>query len=119
MTMGLIFSVVFQLAHTVDVVEHPTIEPDDRGEWVVHQIATTANFATGSRMATFLLGGLNYQREHHLFPRVAHVHYPALSRVVREVCAERGVPCRENITLVGALRSHYRFVRQMGIKPAA
>lgn len=119
MTMGLIFSVVFQLAHTVDVVEHPAeAELAHRPEWVIHQIETTANFATGSRLATFLLGGLNYQREHHLFPRIAHVHYPALARLVREVCAEHGVPCRENATLVDALRSHYRFVRQMGLEPA-
>ncbi len=119
MGMGLIFSVVFQLAHTVDVVEHPVAtDLDHRPEWVVHQIATTANFATGSRLATFLLGGLNHQREHHLFPRVAHVHYPALERVVREVCDEHGVPCRENVTLTDALRSHYRYVREMGVKPA-
>jgi linoleoyl-CoA desaturase len=119
MTMGLIFSVVFQLAHSVDVVEHPTSDTlADRPEWVVHQIATTANFATGSRVATFLLGGLNHQREHHLFPRIAHVHYPALSGMVRDVCAEHGVPCRENVTLASALRSHYRFIRQMGVKPA-
>ena len=72
------------------------IQPGKRSEWAVHQVETTANFATGSRMATFLLGGLNHQREHHLFPRVAHVHYPALSHMVREVCAERGVRCREN-----------------------
>ena len=118
MGMGLIFSVVFQLAHTVDVVEHPVAgDLDHRPEWVVHQIATTANFATGSRLATFLLGGLNHQREHHLFPRVAHVHYPALERVVREVCDEHGVPCRENVTLTDALRSHYRFVREMGLQP--
>ena len=119
MAMGLIFSVVFQLAHSVDVVEHPAVQPGERGEWAVHQVETTANFATGSRVATFLLGGLNHQREHHLFPRVAHVHYPALSHMVREVCDERGVRCRENATLAGAVRSHYRFVRQMGIKPAA
>lgn len=117
MTMGLIFSVVFQLAHTVDNVEHPA-HGDARPEWVVHQIATTANFATKSRLATLLLGGLNYQREHHLFPRIAHVHYPALAKMVQEVCAEHGVPCRENLTLVDALRSHYVFVRQMGLKPA-
>ena len=43
---------------------------------------------------------------------------PALSRIVKEVCAEHGVPCRENITLMDALRSHYNFVRQMGLKPA-
>jgi linoleoyl-CoA desaturase len=117
MTMGLLFSVVFQLAHTVDVVEHP-LAGEVRPEWVVHQIATTANFAPDSRLLTFLLGGLNFQREHHLFPRIAHVHYPALARLVREVCAEHGVECRENLTLVGALRSHYRFVREMGIEPA-
>ena len=117
MTMGFIFSVVFQLAHTVDNVEHPA-NGDTHPEWVVHQIATTANFATHSRLATLLLGGLNYQREHHLFPRIAHVHYPALAKMVQEVCAEHGVPCRENVTLMDALRSHYHFVRQMGVKPA-
>ena len=119
MTIGFIFSVVFQLAHSVDVVEHPSgDELDQRPEWVVHQVETTANFATASRLTTFLLGGLNHQREHHLFPRIAHVHYPALSRMVREVCADHGVPCRENATLSGAVGSHYRFIRQMGVKPA-
>jgi linoleoyl-CoA desaturase len=117
MTMGFIFSVVFQLAHTVDIVEHP-VSGAPCAEWAVHQVATTANFSTRSRLATFVLGGLNYQREHHLFPRVAHVHYPALSHMVREVCEEHGVPCRENVTLSKALRSHYQFVRQMGLKPA-
>jgi linoleoyl-CoA desaturase len=118
MTIGLIFSVVFQLAHSVDVVEHPTVQHEARGEWAVHQVETTANFATGSRLATFLLGGLNHQREHHLFPRVAHVHYPALATMVREVCDERGIRCRENRTIASAVQSHYRFVRQMGVKPA-
>lgn len=117
MTMGFIFSVVFQLAHTVDAVEHPE-SGEARPEWVVHQIQTTANFAPRSRLLTFLLGGLNYQREHHLYPRIAHVHYPAIARVVEEVCAEHGVPCRENVTLADALRSHYRFVKRMGIPPA-
>ena len=118
MLMGLIFSVVFQLAHSVDVVEHP-VGTTHLPEWVVHQIETTANFSTESRVATFLLGGLNHQREHHLFPHVAHVHYPALAAIVREVCEEHGVPCRENRTLLDALKSHYRFVRAMGVEPAA
>jgi linoleoyl-CoA desaturase len=117
MLMGLIFSVVFQLAHSVDVVEHP-VGTTRLPEWVVHQIETTANFSTDSRVATFLLGGLNHQREHHLFPHVAHVHYPALATIVREVCEEHGVPCRENRTLLDAIRSHYRFVRAMGVEPA-
>jgi len=117
MTMGFIFSVVFQLAHSVDNVEHPA-HGDAHPEWAVHQVATTSNFATASRLATWLLGGLNYQREHHLFPRIAHVHYPALAKIVESVCAEHGVPCRENVTLGSALRSHYAFVRRMGQQPA-
>lgn len=118
MVMGLIFSVVFQLAHSVDVVEHPAAGHEvERPEWVVHQIETTANFATESRLATFLLGGLNYQREHHLFPRIAHVHYPALAQVVREVSHDHGVPCRENRSIADAVASHYRFVRAMGVEP--
>lgn len=119
MVMGLVFSVVFQLAHSVDIVDHPAGGAIARPEWAVHQVATTANFATSSRVATFLLGGLNHQREHHLFPRIAHVHYPGLADVVREVCAEQGVACRENASLGDALASHYRFVRAMGVEPGA
>lgn len=118
MIMGVVFSVVFQLAHTVDIVEHPsTGDAPARVEWAVHQVRTTANFATSNRLLTVALGGLNFQREHHLFPRISHVHYPALAGVVREVCAEHGVACCENATFGQALRSHYRFVRQMGRQP--
>jgi linoleoyl-CoA desaturase len=120
MTMGIIFAVVFQMAHSVDNVRHPeTHDEENRPEWVVHQIETTANFAVDSWAARFLLGGLNYQREHHLYPRIAHVHYPAIAKVVKEVCAEHGVPCHENRTLFEGIRSHYRYVQSMGRKPAA
>lgn len=119
MVMGIIFSVVFQLAHTVDVVEHPSHrDGPQRAEWVVHQIRTTANFATRSRFLRVALGGLNFQREHHLFPKISHVHYPALAKVVKEVCDEYRIEYCENPTVIQALRSHYRFVKQMGMKPA-
>jgi linoleoyl-CoA desaturase len=45
---------------------------------------------TGNRaMSWFWLlfsGGLNYQIEHHLFLGVSHLHYPAISRIVRAAC---------------------------------
>ena len=88
-----------------------------RAEWSVHQVRTTANFATSNRWLTMALGGLNFQREHHLFPRIAHVHYPAIAHLVREVCDEQGVAYCENRTVGMALRSHYRFVRHMGTRP--
>jgi fatty acid desaturase len=46
--------------------------------WAVHQVETTVVFARRSRVVTWLVGGLNFQIEHHLFPRISHVHYPAI-----------------------------------------
>ena len=49
---------------------------------------TTVDFARGNRLLTWYLGGLNFQIEHHLFPKICHVHYPQISRIVEQVCAE-------------------------------
>jgi len=117
MAMGVVFSIVFQMAHTVDNVEHPLTGATDHNEWVVHQIRTTSDFAASSRFAAFTLGGLNFQREHHLFPKISHVHYPEIAKVIREVCEEHQVEICESPTLWDALRSHYRFVKAMGAKP--
>jgi len=119
MTLGVVFSIVFQLAHTVDNVDHPLRGATDHNEWVIHQIKTTSNFAAKNWFVSFSLGGLNFQREHHLFPKVSHVHYPAIAKVIREVCAEHQVEVCESPSVWHAMRSHYRFVRAMGVKPAA
>ena len=37
-------------------------------EWAVHQLKTTANFATRNKLISWWVGGLNFQVEHHLFP---------------------------------------------------
>jgi linoleoyl-CoA desaturase len=117
MTMGVVFSVVFQLAHTVDNVDHPVRGATDHNEWVIHQIRTTSNFGMKSRLLTFALGGLNFQREHHLFPKVSHVHYPEISKVVRAVCEEHNIDYCESPSFWCAMRSHYRFVKAMGKNP--
>jgi linoleoyl-CoA desaturase len=114
LTAGLILGVVFQLAHVVEGPEHPI--PDDRGNmedaWLVHQMETTSNFATGNRLLTEYVGGLNYQVEHHLFPKVCSVHYPAIRDIVREVAAKYGVPYYQQPTMWAAIRSHYRTLKR-------
>ena len=68
---GVALTVVFQLAHTVEGPEFPLpAMPENMlpEEFAMHQIATTANFATSNRLVTWLVGGLNFQIEHHLFP---------------------------------------------------
>jgi linoleoyl-CoA desaturase len=73
---------------------------------------TTSNFATGSTLLTWYVGGLNFQVEHHLFPRVCSVHYPAIRPIVRAVAREYGVPYHEQPTLWAAIRSHYRTLKR-------
>ena len=77
----------------------------------------SSDFAASSRFAAFTLGGLNFQREHHLFPKVSHVHYPEIAKVILDVCREHKIEVCESPTLLDAMRSHYRFVKSMGIKP--
>ena len=73
-------------------IEHP---------WAVHQAETTVDFARSSRVVTWLLGGLNFQIEHHLFPRICHVNYPALSRLVEETCRDFGIKYAEHALVPG------------------
>lgn len=113
---GVVLGLVFQLAHTVEGVSFP--EPDDEGKleesWAVHQMQTTANFSRKSAMAKFLCGGLNFQIEHHLFPNICHVHYPEISKIVERTAKSYNVPYHENKTFIGAIKSHYRTLKQLG-----
>lgn len=114
---GLVLSLVFQLAHTVEHTAFPV--PDEvtgrmENEWAVHQIKTTANFATQNKIICWLVGGLNFQIEHHLFPKISHVHYPKISKIIREACNEYGIEYIEYPKMRYAVASHVAFLKQMG-----
>ena len=68
-------------------------------------------------LAAWLLGGLNFQVEHHLFPRVCHVNYPAITKIVEETCDEFGVKYRAHKSFWTGIASHFRWLRQMGMAP--
>ena len=117
LVLGVTLGTVFQLAHCV---EEADIQPVPAGggrlpkSWAEHQLATTADFSPRNPLLTWYLGGLNYQVEHHLFPRISHIHYKKLAPAVRQVCHEEGVPHLTNRNLFTALRSHIHFLRRMG-----
>jgi linoleoyl-CoA desaturase len=111
-TTGITLAVTFQLAHCVEEAEFPAALTD--GGFADHQLATTVDFARRNRLLTWFVGGLNYQVEHHLFPRVSHVHYPALSAIVERVAFRHGIRYRANPTLRGAIASHFRHLRRLG-----
>lgn len=116
---GIVLTVVFQLAHTVEGTSHPL--PDEKGNiennWAIHQMNTTINFSRKSKFISWYVGGLNFQVEHHLFPTICHVHYPQISEIVKSTAEEFGVPYLENTTFIDALKSHVRTLKRFGRLP--
>jgi len=122
LVVGTVLSVVFQAAHCVEEAEFP-LPREETGRiehaWAVHQAETAVDFARRSRVVAWLLGGLNFQIEHHLFPRISHVNYPAISRLVEETCRDFGIKYAEHRSFRAGLASHLRWLRRMGMRNAA
>ena len=118
--VGIALSIVFQLAHAVEEAQFPVPSADGRIDrpWAVHQVETTIDFSRDNRLLSWFVGGLNFQVAHHLFPRVCHVHYPALTRVVEETCREFGVRYQAQRSMFAGLASHYRLLRRLGSQAA-
>ena len=113
---GLLLAMIFQLAHVVEGAEFPQV-PTPEGEtydFAELQLMTSVDFARDNRLLSWYVGGLNFQAIHHLFPRICHLHYPAISPIVAEVCSEHGVEYRTRPSLGAAIRAHYRWLRKMG-----
>ncbi|NND09859.1 MAG: acyl-CoA desaturase [Flavobacteriaceae bacterium] len=113
---GLLISTVFQVAHIIPSAEFPL--PDENGiiagDWYTHQFATTSNFSPKSRLFSWLIGGLNYQIEHHLLPNVCHIHYKDISKIVVDTAEEFGMPYYSKKTFASAIWSHTKMLKQLG-----
>lgn len=116
---GLILSVVFQLAHVVEDTVNPI--PDENGElentWAIHQLYTTANFAPKNWLVNWYTGGLNHQIEHHIFPNISHIHYGDIAEIVKQTAREFNLPYHEFQTTREAVFSHFRHLKELGVKP--
>jgi fatty acid desaturase len=69
----------------------PMENPEDHWDYLRRQVITSRNIK-GSPFVDFLLGGLNYQIEHHLFPSMPRPSLRRVQPLVRQFCSERGVP---------------------------
>jgi linoleoyl-CoA desaturase len=120
LVMGFTLAIVFQLAHVVEDIEFVHVGSDPvqiENEWAVHQVKTTANFDRDNKILSWFVGGLNFQIEHHLFPRISHVHYPGISKIVEAKCKEHHLPYHVNATFGKAIASHFRMMRELGKPP--
>ena len=120
-TMGVVLSVVFQLAHVVENTEFEHIPLDSTKHietaWAEFQLKTTSNFAMKNKLISWFVGGLNFQVEHHLFPKISHVHYPVVSQILMQKCKEFNMPYNYYRTMSEAVASHFRMMKFLGKRP--
>jgi len=116
MIAGFVLTIVFQLAHVVEGPTHhkPTPTGTMENTWAIHQLMTTANFAKNNRLLSWFVGGLNFQIEHHLFPHICHVHYKAISEIVKKTAAEFNLPYYDQPSFRYALSSHLKILKKLG-----
>ena len=115
---GTILALIFQPAHVIPDTsfEKPSDSGDINADAKVHQLLTTANFGVNSKWFTWLVGGLNFQVEHHLFPTICHVHYRGISKIVKNTAKEFNLPYYSNRTFFSALKAHGKMLRLLGQK---
>lgn len=115
-TSGCILSTVFQMAHVVEGTEQPLPNAEGiiEGEWVVHELRTTSDFARNNLFLNYYAGGLNFQIEHHLFPNICHIHYRKIAPIVERTAREFGFNYNLKPTFMHALKSHIRRLKELG-----
>lgn len=115
---GLLVSTVFQVAHIMPENEFPL--PDKEGDmsddWYSHQFNTTTNFSPKSKFLSWMIGGLNYQVEHHVLPDVCHIHYKKLTKIVAETAEEYGMEYHVKKNFGLAIMAHIKMLRLLGKK---
>lgn len=112
---SLVFVLLLIGTHFADGNAFP--EPDEKGyiasSYVEHVFASSLDWSPTSRLATFLIGGLNSHVAHHLFPRISHAHYRTISRAIERLARQHGITYHRT-NLVGMLAAHFRHLRRMG-----
>lgn len=112
LVIGLLVAAVFAPTHILEGNAFPRSR-DEFPDYTHHIFATTCDFATQSRLVTWLTGALNHHIVHHIAPDVCHVHYPALTRIAKATAAEFAMPYREIPSMRGALAAHHTMLRRL------
>jgi len=104
------------------IISHLTMETafpvqDENGvlpfNFYRHQLATAMDYRPRSFMMNWFLGGFNAHAAHHLFPKWPHTMNRHVTFIIQRTAAEFKMPYNSK-TFVGALISHYRYLRVMG-----
>jgi len=90
----------------------PVLTADDNTDFLRRQVLTSRN-VRGSWFTDLLLGGLNYQIEHHLFPSMPRPNLRRSQPLIRDFCQQHGLPyCQAS--LIGSYRQALRYLNSVG-----
>jgi len=103
--------VVLQITVNHEVTDTMDKLPNEKIDWGLHQVLTSHNYSVKSAFWLHCSGGLNMQLEHHLFPSLHYAHYHEVAKIVKEACAEYGLPYNTSAHLYEALVKHYRVLK--------
>nr|WDS84437.1 delta-6 fatty acid desaturase [Apocyclops royi] len=115
MVAGYYLSFFFTISHNfrgVHMHEDTRRETNQKNSFLYNQVVSSSN--VGGSWLCFLNGGLNYQIEHHLFPRINHTHYPTIAPHVKKFCDERKIPYVHFTTIDANLRACIKHLMDMG-----
>lgn len=118
-TVSLCLAITFQAAHCVEEADFPISASSAGDDWAQHQLRTSVDFGPQQSVWTTVLGGLNFQTIHHLFPKLSHPELASIAPVVHLVCARHGLEYRVLPGFGAAIASHFRWLRRMGAQPVA
>jgi len=76
-------------------VVQETQSPYEIHDYAKHQLITTRNITTYSWILNYLCGGMQFQIEHHLFPKVPLYKLAQVRPYVMEFCAQNGIEYKE------------------------
>lgn len=108
---GAYLGINFIISHNFEGVSNNTTN-NNSNDWAISQIESSST--VGGRVLGFFHGGLNYQIEHHLFPRISHVHYYKIKPIIQEWCIKNNVIYNYYNNLSSNIYSCYKYLELQG-----
>jgi len=115
--MSWMLTFAFQVNHIIPQTKFPKVDPEKKMvnmDWAEMQISTTLDYGHDSWWTTFMVGGLNYQVVHHLFPWVSQLYYPEIAPIVKAHCKQYNIQYNYLPTFLDAFKAHLSYLEKMG-----
>lgn len=111
---SLILTTLFLLNHSFEntLRYDSKIKDGDPVDWYKYQVEASSTY--GGYISSLLTGGLNYQIEHHLFPRMPSAYYPYITDTVRKACRRHGVKYTFFPSIMHNLDSSIKYLKKVG-----